>query len=1480
MTQHLIVPHYNFDILQELLHFKNNNAETALHVACRAGHLNIIKKIFEEVDPTIQDELLSILLPSILRLALKFGRHNISCYLQNRSIPFDTDSNLESKHFHSGRCNHIMDFDIPGPRLCNICMSDDERRFQQVPYASTENMMPWILPYVPSLNLACRNGDHHTVKFLIKAHKYDPKQEGALHSACVSSNVDLVTYLVSECGCDPNLCDANGNTALHEACKWGCLSIVKFFINRDPAILNIKNYKKETPLHLACFHSRVLICEFLAGFKECEIIAKNSMNETPLHIAAYHPHSSNKSIIKCLISKCDTGFDFYDKLGDTPLFNACRAGNLEIIELLIEAGSNPFYINNKTKEMPVHIACRLCRKDILEVFLKYCDDLPINHANVSGQTLLHLACIKEDLDIVDFLLDHSCDPNVADRDGKTPLHIACSANNVEIAACLLRLKRTCLDAKGASGHTALQYAENSDGNTAIHIACAITSIKLLKTLLTTTTEMNFDVFNNDGMTPLHIACCDGDPDLVSYLIEGKYCSPNCITKEEKNTPLHVACQSGNLSIVQLLVTCLQEATAEYNSSGLPPVFLAHRNYEIVAFLVPQYCDPNIKSKEGLPLFHQVCINGNRKLVEYLVVNARCDPTVLGPFESTAIHTLLKDSHCDNSHVLKYLLEVCHSQKNSKDESGNAPIHIACMSNNFDAVNLLLTTKSSEKIDLSQKNGNDNTPIQLTRKYKIIKLLIGHGANPQDVYEYCGNILERCKEEQPLHNIVKIFVVGNAFVGKTTLVEALKCEGIETKLVQKVENRTTGIVQSEFKSEVFGRVSFNDFAGQQEFYSSHSQFLANAPLSQAVVLIVINMLESEAQISESLKYWVSFVTSQCTNRECIPKLIFIGSHIDELLCDSNRPSKMRALKKMIKSSKSSQFDPLFLDCRSPVSVEINVLRELLSIICSTLRRNVQLDCRCHVLFAFLHSHFPKQNVVDLSELVGKIRKNRLNPHDFVMLRMYSHTHRVRLPGVSSFVDPLADRVYYPDSDDEPQQVEPRQVELLPYVTNPIVDLLKNLSRQGHILLLKCKSEEDKYWIILNQDVLYHNVHGTLFAPDSFSTRPKQSNVGVLPLLSLEEMFSSLDIDFNVIIHYLVYCEFCHKIEDPETLHLISRSTDVTQTTSVGDATDFFFFPCFIKIDKPGTVWKTRDEQVYCSGWCLQCVDFFPNTFLHVLLLRLTFKYAVSTSSTSGSFPFNRKCDIWKNGIHWCTRKGIEVLVELTHNLKFLVFLIRPLNKGEDTCTTMECVKLRASVIKTVFDVLEKTCPGVETSEHLIHHDLQQYPECDLMSAQKVDIAEIAETIKSGERFVFGTSNEPIDLEDMLYFEPYANIGETLLASFYDEDVEQNIIQSKDAFSISPCFLRRKNKMIRMLNVADADLCELEKIPACQTNQSLLILHIIEQWRTDKQNGGGKGSFSDLRETFDQYSIFNGRNPLLLSKCKKQLQDPTMDDHYES
>ena len=179
---------------------------------------------------------------------------------------------------------------------------------------------------------------------------------------------------------------------------------------------------------------------------------------------------------------------------------------------------------------------------------------------------------------------------------------------------------------------------------------------------------------------------------------------------------------------------------------------------------------------------------------------------------------------------------------------------------------------------------------------------------------------------------------------------------------------------------------------------------------------------------------------------------VNFHIDEVISDSNSPSKMLALQQIIKSSKLSQFGPLFLDCRSPVSSEINVLRNELSRICSTLRHNVQLDCQCHVLFAFLHNHFPKQNVVHLSELIQKIRKNHLDAmgRTFPLampFAFFNGPFEDTLPGRSYVCDPFDSRmVRHSEYDAEPRQVEPRQVELLPYVTNPLVDLLQNLSRQ--------------------------------------------------------------------------------------------------------------------------------------------------------------------------------------------------------------------------------------------------------------------------------------------------------------------------------------------------------------------------------------------------------------------------------------------------
>ena len=61
----------------------------------------------------------------------------------------------------------------------------------------------------------------------------------------------------------------------------------------------------------------------------------------------------------------------------------------------------------------------------------------INCVNVDGLTALHQACIDDNIEMVQFLLDHGADINCCDNEGWTPLHATSSCGHASIAKLLL-----------------------------------------------------------------------------------------------------------------------------------------------------------------------------------------------------------------------------------------------------------------------------------------------------------------------------------------------------------------------------------------------------------------------------------------------------------------------------------------------------------------------------------------------------------------------------------------------------------------------------------------------------------------------------------------------------------------------------------------------------------------------------------------------------------------------------------------------------------------------------------------------------------------------------------------------------------------------------------------------------------------------------------------------------------------------------------
>ncbi|XP_030761203.1 ankyrin repeat domain-containing protein 12 isoform X4 [Sitophilus oryzae] len=121
--------------------------------------------------------------------------------------------------------------------------------------------------------------------------------------------------------------------------------------------------------------------------------------------------------------------------------------------------------------------------------------------NERGETPLHLAAIKGDVEQVCRLLAHRADPNVADFAGWTPLHEACNHGWYDVAFRLVHAGAN-VNAKGL------------DNDTPLHDAVINGHLKLIKLLVEKGADINAK--NSKGKTPLDIASASVQPYLLNH----------------------------------------------------------------------------------------------------------------------------------------------------------------------------------------------------------------------------------------------------------------------------------------------------------------------------------------------------------------------------------------------------------------------------------------------------------------------------------------------------------------------------------------------------------------------------------------------------------------------------------------------------------------------------------------------------------------------------------------------------------------------------------------------------------------------------------------------------------------------------------------------------------------------------------------------------------------------------------------------------
>ncbi len=287
--------------------------------------------------------------------------------------------------------------------------------------------------------------------------------------------------------------------------------------NKDFFVINKKNGKPF--LHIAAELENITLINFLKEMGH-DINLPDRIGKTPLYDACYA--IKLQSVISLLNYHADPNLGTSgSKISLLPLLAFIKPKPISsvdevtvatIVEKLIVAGAN---INQQTGPenlTPLHHAIIDRRKLIVQALIHGKADLSI--VNADGETGLHMVAayrykeekmqeslqMFEEKEIVELIIPYLAAINKQDRFGNTPLHAAVIASNVYVVDAILEKDYLFPQEKILS-------IQNKEGNTAIHEAVLESKRgpKILDLLQRIATQEELSIKNDDGETAIEMS---------------------------------------------------------------------------------------------------------------------------------------------------------------------------------------------------------------------------------------------------------------------------------------------------------------------------------------------------------------------------------------------------------------------------------------------------------------------------------------------------------------------------------------------------------------------------------------------------------------------------------------------------------------------------------------------------------------------------------------------------------------------------------------------------------------------------------------------------------------------------------------------------------------------------------------------------------------------------------------------------------------
>ena len=841
--------------------------------------------------------------------------------------------------------------------------------------------------------------------------------------------------------------------------------------------------------------------------------------------------------------------------------------------------------------------------------------------------------------------------------------------------------------------------------------------------ITTTFKSRLYLYALSLVSLLHLAAYWGWRNVVTSLVSVN-CAANC-KDEQGHLPLHYAASNGHLEVVKYFIVQLHCDPMHKNKYGRTPLHYACRfdHLNIAQYLIrEEHCNPSCESNDGYTPLHYACINGHLKIAQYLIREEHCNPSCEDNDGDTRLHEACSNGHLN---IAQYLIREEHCNPSCENNGGNTPLHNACLGGHLNIAQYLIR---EEHCNPSCENNDGYTPLHYAcgnNHAHIVQYLLSTGrVNPLTKNKYGATALywasgkfdiiklfepfEECRTAFPVHTFTKLILTGDSGAGKTTTTELIVrlASSTAVECVADVQRYTAGIVPHHIRSEQLGNFVVYDFAGQQEYYSSHDAVLEQVMRrSAAMFLCVVDLSESKEKICESLHYWLSFIDNACRTAEGRSHVVIIGSHADQVTSSvEEKSSLLQTIIATRRVKRQEHVECIAMDCRR---TNTDASRRLIATLTNSQKAITDsqpvIHYYSHVVYAFLRT---KLNVVGctLHDLVSAIAKEN-------------------------------------DSS-------------LPSDQSVLTEILTTLSDKGLILFIH---HHQSSWIVVKTEALLNEINGTLFAPDHFKEhRDLASNTGIVPVSNLHKVFP--DYNSEMLVGFLTSLDFCRPV-DPSVLQYTNLQTTPSHSTA-----DLLFFPGLVQSERPNSLVQQLGALEF--GWCLRSMDpheFLSSRFLHLLLLSVAYEFPLASrfnpySSVSG---LQRKCTIWRNGIFWRDDNNTCTVIELLDNNRCVMVAM-------SYTSTVEYAKLRGSLIALIRRLLHKHSPAPEVCEFLISpNHVRQYPIDTFPDTDLFNMCDVARSILQRKPVVLSHGDGRGHLETQsLPFEPYHLLAPSYVSQLFD------------------------------------------------------------------------------------------------------------------